>query len=55
MCEHCKELDGKIQRYPRFVVQGLDALTIEHINELIQELQQRKEALRCSANSGSKG
>jgi hypothetical protein len=55
MCEQCKELDAKIHRYRGFVAHGLDALTIERINGLIQELQQRKETLRCSASSGSKG
>jgi flagellar hook-associated protein FlgK len=54
MCEQCKELDAKIRRYRSFIARGLDALTVERINGLIQELQQRKEALRCSASSGSK-
>jgi hypothetical protein len=48
MCKQCKELEAKIQRYRGFIVQGLDALTIERTNGLIQELQERKDALRCS-------
>jgi hypothetical protein len=46
MCEQCKEIETKIQRYRRFVAQGLDALTVQRINGLIQELEQRKEAVQ---------
>jgi hypothetical protein len=49
MCEQCRQFDAKILRYRSFVAQGLDSLTTERINGLIQELQQRKAALRCSS------
>jgi hypothetical protein len=45
MCDKCQQLDTRIHRHRKFVAQGLDALTVERINELIQELQQRKEAM----------
>jgi hypothetical protein len=45
MCEKCRHLENEIQRYRRLVVMGLDALTVERINSLIQELQQRKETM----------
>jgi hypothetical protein len=45
MCDKCQQLETDIQRYRKFVAQGLDPLTVERINELIQELQQRKEAM----------
>jgi hypothetical protein len=55
MCEKCKQFDIKIQRYLGFIAQGLDGLTVERINGLILELQQQKEALRCSANRELRG
>jgi hypothetical protein len=45
MCEKCRHLENEIKRYRRLVVMGLDALTVERINSLIQELQQRKETM----------
>jgi hypothetical protein len=36
-----------MRRYRSFIKAGLDALTIERIKELIEELQQRKEAMHC--------
>jgi hypothetical protein len=45
MCDRCQQLESKIQRYRRFVTQDLDALTVERIQELILELEQRKEAM----------
>jgi hypothetical protein len=45
MCEECINLENKIQRYRKFVAQGLDALTVERINGLIKELEQRKASL----------
>jgi hypothetical protein len=45
MCDKCQQLEAKIHRYRKFVAQGLDPLTVERINELIQELQQRKETM----------
>jgi hypothetical protein len=37
MCEKCRHLENEIKRYRR--------LTVERINSLIQELQQRKETM----------
>ena len=46
MCEKCERLDNTINRYRRFIAGGvLDPLSTERINVLIQELQQRKEAM----------
>jgi len=41
MCEKCEQLEIRIQRYRKFVAQGLDSLTAERINKLIEELLQR--------------
>jgi hypothetical protein len=45
MCDKCQQLETKIQRYRKFVVQGFDKLTIDRINSLIQQLEQEKQAL----------
>jgi hypothetical protein len=45
MCDKCQQLESKIQRYGKFVTQGLDPLTIERINRLIQQLEQEKQAM----------
>jgi hypothetical protein len=45
MCEKCEQLQIRIDRCRRIVAQGLDPLTVERINELIQELQQRRKAM----------
>jgi hypothetical protein len=45
MCVQCQQLEISIQRYRGFVKAGFDALTIERIKELIEELQRRKEAM----------
>ncbi len=45
MCEQCEQLETAIRRYRKFVAQGLDPLTIERINELIRELEQRRQIL----------
>ena len=45
MCEECTKLDEKIQRYRKFVAQGLDALTVARIQGLIKELEERKASL----------
>jgi hypothetical protein len=45
MCDKCQQLESKIQRYGKFVTQGLDRLTIERINGLIQQLEQEKQAM----------
>ena len=51
MCEKCQQLQTAIMRYRKFVAQGLDPLTIERINGLILELQQRKDAMDCRKTS----
>jgi hypothetical protein len=51
MCEQCEQIDEKIRRYRRFLTLGLDALTVDRIDGLIQELQKRKLALPCSTSS----
>jgi hypothetical protein len=45
MCDQCQQLDARIQRYRSFLAQGLDALTVQRIDGLIQELDKRKEAM----------
>ena len=45
MCDKCQHLETNIQRYRRLVAMTLDPLTIERVNELIRELEQRKEAM----------
>jgi hypothetical protein len=45
VCEKCQQLETRINRRRRIVAQGLDPLTVERINELIQELQQRRKAM----------
>jgi hypothetical protein len=45
MCDKCQQLESDIKRYRRLVAMGLDPLTIERVNELIRELEQRKEAM----------
>jgi hypothetical protein len=45
MCDQCQQLETRIQGYRGFVKAGFDALTIERIKELIEELQRRKEAM----------
>jgi hypothetical protein len=45
MCEKCQHLDIEIRRYRKLAGGGLDPLTIERINALILELQQRKAAM----------
>jgi hypothetical protein len=49
MCDKCQQLEIKIRRYRWFVGRGLDALTVERISLLIQELQQSKEAMHTEA------
>jgi hypothetical protein len=45
MCDECDKLQANIERYQKIVAQGLDPLTIERINALILQLQQRKDTL----------
>ena len=42
MCDKCQQLEARIQRYRKFLAQGVDSATVERINALIQELPQRK-------------
>jgi len=50
MCEKCEELERKIGHYRRFTIGALDALTIERINRLIEDLQ-RTQASMHPANA----
>jgi hypothetical protein len=53
MCKWCDELDDKISHYRGFLVYPFDSVTIERIDALILELEQRKGTLHCeSAASG---
>jgi hypothetical protein len=54
MCEKCKQLDGKIQRYRTFITLGLDALTVERINGLVAELRAAKVALHSTTDCESR-
>jgi hypothetical protein len=45
MCEECDRLEVTIQHYRKFVAQGFDPLTVERINELIAELEHRKDKM----------
>jgi hypothetical protein len=45
MCEKCKQLDEKIERYRRFSKAVTDALTLERIEKLIAELGAEKAGL----------
>ena len=45
MCDKCEEFEAKIQRYRWFTTQGLDALTVKRINQLIDETRRRKDAV----------
>jgi hypothetical protein len=50
MCHKCLKIDADIVRYHRFIITGLDALTIERIDGLIQELEQRKAAMHDTSD-----
>jgi len=45
MCDKCQQLEKKIQHCRKFVAQGFDKLTVERINELIAELEQRRQQI----------
>jgi hypothetical protein len=49
MCDKCQRLDDKITRYQRLASTGLDPVTIERIDRLIQELRQLKDAVMHDA------
>jgi hypothetical protein len=51
MCEKCNRLETTIQRYREFA-QSLDPLTVERINALILELQQRRKAMHQGKRVG---
>lgn len=48
MCEQCQQIDERIRRARKFASAGLDDLTVERINQLIQDLQRSKAARQCS-------
>jgi hypothetical protein len=45
MCEKCRELDDKIERYSRIAQSITDEWTVERIKVLIDELNAEKERL----------
>jgi hypothetical protein len=45
MCEKCRELDDKIERYSRIALSITDQLTVDRIKLLIEELRNEKERL----------
>jgi hypothetical protein len=50
MCDECKKLEQRIDRYRVLAGQIADVLTKERIRELIQELEQKKMALHPTLN-----
>src|ERR1700682_5198394 len=50
MCDKCPQLETDIQRYRKLLALGLDPLTIERIDGVIQELVQPKPAYSLTAN-----
>jgi hypothetical protein len=45
MCDACKQIGIKIERYRKHIAQGLDPLTVDRINALIQDLERTKQAM----------
>jgi hypothetical protein len=45
MCDKCQQLENTIRHYRQLISQCFDRITVERVNELIRELQQRKEAM----------
>jgi hypothetical protein len=45
MCDNCQQLESTIKRYRRLVAQCFDSITVDRVNELIRELQTRKDAM----------
>ncbi|CUU18005.1 hypothetical protein CDS [Bradyrhizobium sp.] len=45
MCDKCKELDGKIERYRRHATRINDQLAHDGIKKLIEEMQVQRAAL----------
>jgi hypothetical protein len=48
MCDKCQQLESTIQHYRRLLSHFFDdPVTVERVNNLIRDLQQRKEAMHC--------
>jgi len=47
MCEKCKELDEKIERYRRYTLDVPDKDFVERVNALIKELERERAALHA--------
>jgi hypothetical protein len=45
MCQECDDLQTQIMRYRALLSSGFDILTVERVNELVADLERRKEAL----------
>ncbi len=45
MCEKCKELDNKIERYERIRANISDQLTVDRIKELLEQMRTEKAVL----------
>jgi hypothetical protein len=45
MCERCEELRKKIDHYRVFIGQPFDALTVERIRGLIDQLERQLQAM----------
>jgi len=48
MYDKCKELDDKIEHYRGFLAYGLDVLTTDRIQQLVNELQQNRDLMHPS-------
>jgi hypothetical protein len=47
MCELCEHIETRIQRYCKVAAEQPDPATAERINEVIEALKQRKEAMHA--------
>jgi len=45
MCEKCTELDSRIQKFKRYIVQPFDVLTTERMKLAVEELEAIKAEL----------
>lgn len=45
MCDKCVEIDGTIERYRKILRSITDQITVDHMKELLAELEARKAAL----------
>jgi hypothetical protein len=50
MCDECEKLDKRIGQYRVLSGQISDVLTKERIRELVEELEQQKDALHRTVN-----